>query len=421
MHYGIVTYGSRGDVQPYVALALGLQERGHEVTLLANENFKDFVEGHGINFFPLAGNMEDMVRSPKISKLLRSGNMVSYLREMKKLMRTIQPQVNANMLRGAREADVLIASPLTLVWVHSIAEKLHKNWAIIQLSVPAIPTKEFPFAGFDLFNFPLYNLFTYKLVRYVYWQLNKKDINEHRTSLRLPPFEKSVLKKIADQKILNLHAFSPSLIARPKDWPEEIQITGFLTIPGSKRKDQIKDELPIVGLETWLKNGEPPIYIGFGSIPIPNPELLSKILKEIINTTDHRFIFCTGWSDLLNLPRHENLFIIKHANHEWLFPQCKAAIIHGGIGTIAATLKAKISPIIISIFADQPLWGKLIDKRKLGVHIPFRKLTTRKLLDAIEKAETPQLKKNARNTGEMINGQDGIRSAINALENYFEN
>jgi sterol 3beta-glucosyltransferase len=92
---------------------------------------------------------------------------------------------------------------------------------------------------------------------------------------------------------------------------------------------------------------------------------------------------------------------------------------HGGIGTIAAVLKAKISPIIISIFADQPLWGELIDKRKLGVHIPFKKITIRKLLQAIEKTETPELKKNARNTSEMINGQDGINTTIDALENYF--
>ena len=96
--------------------------------------------------------------------------------------------------------------------------------------------------------------------------------------------------------------------------------------------------------------------------------------------------------------------MVKYVNHEWLFLQCKTVVIHGGIGTIAAALKAKTPPIISSIFADQPLWGKLIEDRKLGLHIPFKKLNTLKLLDAIEKAETHELKRNARNTGEMING-----------------
>jgi len=418
MHYGIFTYGSRGDVQPFIALALGLADRGHRVTLAANENFRDFVGSYGVNFHPLSGNMEDMVRSPDLLRLLNSGNMVSYLRHMRKIMQDIQPKVNAEMLALARNTDVLIASPLTLVWVCSIAEKLDKKWAVIQLSVPATPTKEFPFAGFAFFNFPAYNLFTYKLVRYLYWRLNKKDINEHRRSLGLRIPIESILKKISDQKTLNLHAISPSLIARPKDWAEQNDITGFLTIPESKRKNHGIDRHP-AGLETWLKNGEPPVYIGFGSIPIPNPKLLSAILIELIAMTPYRFVFCQGWSALPNLPRHDKLFTIRQANHEWLFPQCKTAIIHGGIGTIAATLKAGIPPVILSIFADQPLWGKIIADKNLGVHIPFKKLTTKKLSDAITATETFKLKQNASVIGERINREDGLQSTIDIFENYF--
>jgi len=231
------------------------------------------------------------------------------------------------------------------------------------------------------------------LIRYIYWCLNKKDINTHRETLQLPPLKRSILKNITEQKILNRHAIKLSLIARPKEWPAEIQITGFLTIPESKRKNNISHQLT-VRLETWLKNRERPIYIGFGSIPIPDTELLSSILIELIATTNHCFIFCQMWSELPKLPRHENLFIIRNANHEWLFPQCKTAIIHGGIGTIAAALKAGIPPIIISIFADQPLWGKLIANKNLGIHIAFKNLSLKQILNEIEKTQTFEVKQS---------------------------
>ncbi|HLX93869.1 MAG TPA: glycosyltransferase [Puia sp.] len=418
MHYGIVTYGSRGDVQPYIALSIGLIAKGHEVTLFANENFAGFVEAYRIHFYPLPGNIEAMVHSPEVLRLLQSGNILAFFRELQKMSRIIQPQVNKVMLLGCAKPDVLVASPLSLIWIYSIAEKLNKKWAIVQLSLPTVPTREFPFAGFAFYNGPWYNLFTHRLIRYIYWRLNKKDINEHRITLELPRLNRSIMKNITDQKILNLYAFSSALIPRPSDWPDYVGITGFLTIPADHRRLIRMEEMP-AGLDAWLKEGEPPIYIGFGSIPIPDVKLLSGIIGELIAGTGYRFIFCQGWSELPALPRHEQLFVVKEVNHEWLFPQCKAAIIHGGIGTVAATLKAKIPAIIVSIFADQPLWGKLIDKRKLGVHLPFKRLTTRKLLDAIEKTEDDKMKKNARHTGEMVNAEDGLQAAINALENYF--
>jgi sterol 3beta-glucosyltransferase len=420
MHYGIVTYGSRGDVQPYIALSLGLMEKKYTVTLFANENFKGLITSYGIDFYPLAGNIEEMVRSKELLPFLRTGNLIAYAREFKKMMQNIQPEINEQMLRGCKDLDAIIATPLTFTWIYSIAEKLNKPWAIVQLSLPTTPTKKFPFAAFDMLNFPAYNLFTYRLARYIYWRLNKKEVNAHRSTLDLPPLKRSLIKKMTDQKILNLYAFSSALISRPHDWPAHVDVSGFLTVPPNKRKLVGMEDMP-AGLSDWLKEGEPPVYIGFGSIPIPDTKLFSRIIAEMIIGTNHRFIFCQGWSELPTLPRHQQLFMVKYVNHEWLFPQCKCAVIHGGIGTIAATLKAKIPAIIVSIFADQPLWGKLMEKRKLGVHIPFKKLTTRKLLDAIEKVESHELKKNARNTGEMINGQDGSGAAIDALENYFAN
>jgi UDP:flavonoid glycosyltransferase YjiC (YdhE family) len=418
MHYGIIAIGSRGDVQPYIALALGLQERGHSTTVMAHENFQGFVEGYGVAFHRLEGNVEDMLHSEEALKVLRSGRILAFAKYLQKNIRKTREAVSQDLYKGCLKADVLVASLLAMPWVDSIAEKTGKRWAIVQLNLPATSTTAFPLAAMDYFNFPLYNRFTYKLFEFFYWQSNKKGINDFRKSIRLPELKTPILKKIADQKILNLHCFSPSLRARPHDWPSQIDITGFLFLPNEKRRANFQEQIP-VDLIRWLNTGEKPIYIGFGSIPIPDPKKFESILTELLDTTTHRFIFCQGWSLPTNLPDHPRLFKVKSISHDWLLPRCKAAIIHGGVGTTAAALKAKIPLIIVSIIADQPWWGKIIEAKLTGVHIPFKKLTKQKLQFAIKKTETPEMRRQAVRLGERINLEDGLSKTVDALERYF--
>jgi len=418
MNYGIITYGSRGDVQPYASLALGLMERGHQVYLAAPENFKDFVEGFGINFYPLHGNVEELLYSAEGIRVLKTGNAFTLLRYLQKGGHKMQQKIGEDMFEFAALVDVLIANVLTNVGVYTIAEKLNKKWATVQLSLPTTPTKEFPFAGFAFFNTPSYNFLTHKLIRFLYWQLNKKDANKFRVSIGLPISKKSILDKISKENALNLYAFSPQLIAKPKDWKSNCDITGYLTLPEKNREANEIDKIPD-GFEEWLNRGKKPVYMGFGSMPVPDAELFGNILKEILLKTGERIVFCKGWSVIENLPQHENLFVLKSINHEWLFPKCKAAMIHGGAGTTAAVLKAKIPAIIVSVFGDQPWWGKLIEGKKLGVHIPFKKLTSQKLLRAIEMTETSLIQKNILEIATKINNEDGLKIAIDKLEEYF--
>jgi sterol 3beta-glucosyltransferase len=329
------------------------------------------------------------------------------------------------LYKGCLKADVLVASLLAMPWVHSIAEKTGKRWTIVQLNLPATRTKAFPLAAMDTFDFPAYNLFTYHLFELFYWKSNKKGINDFRKTLGLPELKTPILKKIADEKILNLYCFSSALRARPGDWPAEVDITGFLFLPKEKRETGQQDDIP-VELLRWMEDIQrlqesrsAPIYIGFGSIPIPDPELFKNILNELLNTTTHRFIFCRGWSMPMDLPKHPRLFQIEGVNHEWLLPRCRAAIIHGGVGTTAAALRAKIPLIIISIIADQPWWGKIIEHKGAGVHIPFRKLTKRKLLSAIADTENLLVRRQAVRLGDQINQKGGLKKTVDALEKYF--
>jgi sterol 3beta-glucosyltransferase len=420
MHYALITYGTRGDVQPYIALALGLLAKGHRVTLLAPQNFKDLVESYGINFHALYGDAEKLLYTPEALKVLRSGNTFSLMRYMQKGGREIQARVSVDVLKGSETADILISNVLSIIWVQAVAEKLDKKWGIVQLNPPSVPTKEFPFAGLAFFDSPYYNLFTHRLVRYFFWKFNKKDLNEFRQSQGLAVCKTNPLDQVVKNNVLNIHAFSPQLISRPADWNSNSQITGFLFVP-KKTRESRDAEKRSDELLNWLNAGEKPVYIGFGSMPIPNPELFGSIVNKIVAHTGLRVIFCKGWSVVPNLKAHTNLFEVDYVNHEWLFPQCKCAVVHGGAGTTAAVLKAKLPLIIVSVFGDQPWWGNIIRKKNLGAHIPFKQLTAEKLLKAIEYVQSPAIVKNIKYIGEEIEKEDGLKVTVNAIEQYFAN
>ncbi len=413
MQYAIVAIGSRGDVQPYIALVLGLRDQGHDATIMAHENFREFVEGYGIRFVPVKGDVECMLRSAEGMKMVNSGSLRAFTKYLQKVNRITSESIALDLMPEFIKADVLIASLLAMPWVHAIAEKLGKKWAIVQLNLPATKTGVFPFVLLDFFDFAVYNRFTFRLFEWAYWRANKKNINEFRLLLNLPSLKKPILKIITKDRIPNLHCFSPSLLARPNDWPAEIDITGFLFLPA-----KVQSDMP-AGLNEWLANGEKPVYIGFGSIPVPDPRLFKSILISLLEKTRHRFVFCYGWTPPMDLPENKRLFQINSVSHDLLLPRCQSAIIHGGVGTTAAVLKAKIPVIIISIIADQPWWGKIIAQKGAGVHIPFKKLTAQNLLKALSAIEENVLRQNALRLGEQINLENGLLNTISKLEKYL--
>jgi sterol 3beta-glucosyltransferase len=183
MHYGIIAIGSRGDVQPFVALALGLLDRGHRVTLMAHENFKEFVEGYRIDFHPLPGSVEEMLYSPKGRKVLRSGNMLVFMHFVNKEVSRNQARVNEALLAGAQKAEVFVTSVLGMIWIDAIADSSGKRYATVQLSFPTTPTTEFPCVLLDFLDFPSYNRFTYRVFDFLYTKDNKKKLNSFRQSL----------------------------------------------------------------------------------------------------------------------------------------------------------------------------------------------------------------------------------------------
>lgn len=418
MNIGIFTYGTRGDLQPYVAIALGLMDKGHKVTLSATEDFKDFVEGFGVTFQPLWGNAETMMNSTEGQSILQTENSIKLMKYYFKVLHDNREPLRKSYYDAISKIDFIIANAMTLPIVSAIAEKQNKKMALTYFMPPVVPTTEFPLGDFDFFNFPWYNKMTYKIALGFFWKFIKQDTNEYRKELGLPELKENLVSYLDKQKILDLYCISQSLIPQPKDWEAHHKITGFINIPKQKRDNHFLDKTPIE-LSEWLTKGNKPIYIGFGSNGIGNPEKFSKILLEVLEKTNERILFCKGWSVFDNLPNHKNLFVTKYINHEAILPLCKLGVFHGGAGTLATMLRHNLPVVIVSFYTDQPTWGKIVEHRKLGIHIPVKSLATDKLISAIYFVQKDEIKNNVLKVGQEIRNENGLDNAIIEIEKYF--
>jgi UDP:flavonoid glycosyltransferase YjiC (YdhE family) len=223
-------------------------------------------------------------------------------------------------------------------------------------------------------------------------------------------------RKVFESDILTIYPMSRALISQPKDWPSNTQVTGFLNLPVKQTIVGYYDQAP-EELDSWLSIGEKPIFIGFGSIPIPNQALICKLVESLISAGE-RVVFILGWSTIDELAPHPSLIQLKSIDYNWLLPRCKLAIFPGGIGTIDCVLKAGIPMVLLSILADQPYNSKMVADKRAGIHIPFNKLTLKKLLAAIEQCQTQEFTENAKKLSKIVNGENGVEEVIKLIENY---
>ncbi|MBL7801017.1 MAG: glycosyltransferase family 1 protein [Chitinophagales bacterium] len=418
MNIGIFTYGTRGDLQPYIALAHGLIDKGHSVSIAATADFKSFVEGFGITFLPLFGEAESMMNAPEGQTILKTENSIKLMQYYFKVLHENRVPLRKSYIDAISNVDYIIANAMTLPIVSTIAEKQQKPMAITYFMPPVVGTAAFPLSDFDFLNFPWYNRFTYKIAHYFFWAFNKKDTNAFRDELGLPLLKQNLIQYLDDKKVLDLYCLSPALIPEPNDWESHHKITGFLTVPPKLRTTHAWDKTSEALLQ-WLTEGPPPIYIGFGSNGVGNTLKIKDIIFSILDHTDERILFCTGWSAFDDLPTHKNLYVLKYVNHEVVFPFCKVGVFHGGAGTLAAMLRHNLPLIVISFYTDQPTWGKIVERKQLGVHIPIKKITIAKFMDALEQVNSAQIQNNVKKIGAILRTENGTQNAINAIEDYF--
>ena len=415
MRIALIALGSRGDVQPYVALAKGLAAAGHDVRVVTHADFQRLVEAHGLAYRPAGGSIEGVIQSGDFGALLEQGRLLALMRETGAQARKAVHEWTRDGLAAARDADLLIAGMGGLFVALGLAEKLALPLMRAFL-VPASPTRAFPGVfippGFPSIG-PL-NAASHHLTWQVMWQsLRAADKAARQEVLALPPAP--IWGPFRSPRLRRgplLYGFSPAVVPPPNDWGPDVHVTGYWFL------DQEETWTPPAELVAFLEQEPRPIYVGFGSMANRDPEATTALIVEAVAEAGQRAVLLSGWGELRqdNLP--EKVFMARSIPHAWLFPQVAAVVHHGGAGTTAAGLRAGAPSVIVPFFGDQPFWGRRVSDLGAGPEpIPRRRLTAARLARAIEQAVGDDaMRARASEVGRQIRAEDGVARAVEVIE-----
>lgn len=408
MNILILTAGTRGDVQPYVALGAALQVAGHRVTLATSATFAEFVSERGLAFAPLGGEFLELLETPAgKAAIIGKGNPL-------KLLRQVQPMLRG-MLNDAWNAaagtDLVIYHPKALSG-HSIAEKLGIP-GILALPIPLYsPTRVFPSPILPATNLGgTLNRVSHRLMVWAATASMRGLVNRWRkTTLGLPPAGDELL--LHGRPLLRLYGYSPAVLPTPADWDQHSVATGYWFL------DRLADWQPPESLVTFLRSEPAPVYVGFGSMPTQDAAAKTSIVLEALARTGQRGVIATGWGGLARADVPPSVYMLDAAPHDWLFPQMAAVVHHGGAGTTAAGLRAGVPTLICPFFGDQPFWGRRIAALGAGPQaIPQRRLTVERLAEAINSLTSNTLMgERAQALGAAIRAEDGVGQAVALIE-----
>lgn len=429
----IMVIGSRGDVQPFLKIGKVLKEQcGHRVRIATHPAFREFVEkDSGLDFFSVGGDpselMAFMVKNPGMIPTLETvragdiGRRRVAMAEMfegfwRACINTTDDEKDARNLRmmGGNQpfvADLIIANPPSFAHIHC-AEALGVP-LLLAFTFPYTPTRAFPhpLAIIKKSNVDTgyTNFMSYPLVEMMVWQGLGDLVNNFRIkTLGLDPV--STLWAPGSLYRMNVpfsYLWSPSLVPKPQDWRDEIDVSGFVFL------DLATSYTPPEPLTRFLTAGEEPIYIGFGSIVVDDAKSFTKMVFEAVKLAGVRALVSKGWGGLGSDDVPDNIFMLENTPHDWLFPKVKACVIHGGAGTTAIALKSGKPTMVVPFFGDQFFWGSMIGRAKAGPEpVPYKNLSAEKLAEGIKYCLTDEAQQKAQAIAcEIAREGDGAENA----------
>jgi UDP:flavonoid glycosyltransferase YjiC (YdhE family) len=405
----IVASGTRGDVQPVVALSSYLHSRNYDVLICGGLNIQELAEEHNCSFIPTGEDNEAFVaRAPDPTKqpLRATKALTDFVINEMKLQYDQLPTI-------ARDADLILSVTFGFAGA-TVAELLDKPFGFIGYCPQILPSNEYP----ALFvRSHRHSRFTNRLS----WNLHKKlfnfsykaFINENRKGFGLPPVS-DCWDHILGSRVLLACDKEYSFI--PPDIKQKCYQTGYLSIP---QKSDIDDNLM-----KFVNAGPPPIYIGFGSMTASEPEKTTEIVTEAARLADQRLVLASGWAKLgtHNL-FNKDCYVIGKISHDFLFPKMAAIIHHGGSGTTATAARAGVPQIIVPHMTDQFYFAEHVPKTGVAPESIWRKnLTPQNLANAIRYVVTNEEMKNKSKTlSNTLLNHDSFKLAEKFIREDFMN
>ncbi|MEU7524407.1 glycosyltransferase [Saccharothrix sp. NPDC042600] len=409
----LVTHGTRGDVQPMLALAVALREAGHDAVLAAPASFAASAEHAGVAFAALDEGPNRLLEDPVVRRAVDGGyrgvrGKVTALRTARRI-KPLMADVLRDLGPVARDskADVVVHTPS--VPAQHVAEMLGVPAVLATFQPGWVPTSAFPCPMVPLPRLPRsLNRATYLTVSATLRSFAGIVDDWRARNLGLPRRKggHDLLHDAEGRSRVVLQAFSPAVAPVAPDWPESVRTTGFWYLPSGKWS-------PPARLAEFLDAGAPPVYVGFGSMAGRDAERTGRVVVEAVRAAGVRAVLATGWGGI-DATASADVLVIDHAPHDRLFPRMAAVVHHGGAGTTAAALAAGVPQVVCPFVADQPYWAQRA--HTLGVAPPPVR-QQRLDADTLATAITAALGMSARATevGAAVRAENGVTQAVCAL------
>ncbi|MFJ4651348.1 glycosyltransferase [Nocardia sp. NPDC088792] len=395
--------GSRGDAQPGILLARELAGRGHRVTLAVSPNLVEFAEHHGIPAAPFGVDSEVLLRAQLDDTRFAGLNPYLRVRALLDLQRRGVPEAGRDLLDIATDAQVLVTGMACEELAAEVAAQRGVPLAAMHF-FPIAPSRAVPVvpaAWGHRIPGPL-NRLAWRALAWVRARALEPALAELRAEAPVPHREPG--------KRVRIQAYDGELFPGLELELGGAPVTGFPVVP----EDSASAGSPAASgaLEAWLSAGPAPVYVGFGSMQIPDPEGLERTIRAVCRHLSMRLLlsgsmFRQGFSP--------EVAVVRYVDHTSVLPRCAAAVHHGGAGTTAAALRAGVPSVICAVQADQPYWGRQLETLGLGATLPFTDLTADRLEQALISATESSTVLRAAAYG-MRFRDDGVSRAADVVE-----
>jgi sterol 3beta-glucosyltransferase len=418
MRITLLTAGTLGDTQPYIALGVTLKRIGFNVRLATFEDYAELIAGHGLEHFPIKGDLSKVIASESGVDAMKADNPLKIALSFSKL-KSFVFKLQKQFFDSCHDTDAVVYHPGVPIG-YFIAKKKGIP-SILATPFPMTPTSEYPALIF--YNGPrlgrAYNILTHRIFQKIMWSAAGPAVKQFwryelgiREEVIACPFGEQTRRKAPTIVSCSNHVF-----ARPTDWPEHVYNTGYWFL------EEEPAWAPPAELLAFLDKGAPPIYVGFGSIG--DPKNAKQTTLSIINTlisVGQRGIIATGWNGLSRIDGvGRNIYFIESAPHSWLFPRMAAVVHHGGAGTTAAALRAGVPSVVIPSGNDQHAWARRVYELGVGSKpVPKKKLTEKVLGSAIKYVVSADIQTAAKALASRMNEENGAARAASIIAQCFD-
>jgi UDP:flavonoid glycosyltransferase YjiC (YdhE family) len=415
MKFVLASYGSRGDIEPSAAVGRELLRRGHEVCMAVPPDLVGFAESAGlaaVGYGLDTQALQDIHRNfwtCFFRNFWRIQELIRLELESRKLFSQCWVEMSTTLTSLAEGADLLLTGRAFEAPAANVAEYYDIPLATLHHSplrangqlVPILPS-------------PL-NRSAFTALEWLDWRAMKKVEDAQRRELGLPKAARPAPRRITERGSLEIQAYDevcfPGLAAEWAKWNGQRPFVGTLTM-----------ELPTEADEevgSWIAAGTPPIFFGFGSIPVESPADTVEMISAACAQLGERALVCAGGTDFSDVPRFEHVKVVGAVNYAAIFPACRVVVHHGGAGTTAAGLRAGVPTLILWLGSDQPIWGARVKRLKVGTARCISTTTRESLVADLRRILAPEYFARAREIAtRMTKPAESITAAADLVENF---